>query len=122
MFIFAHIFLGVLIGLIFWHLADDRRALPLCIFGALLPDLLDKSLALLLPGIFGSGRTLGHTLLFFLLAVLVGILLWHNRRTLLGVAAACALFSHQVLDAMWGLRSAWFFPLLGPFPVSVIPD
>ena len=53
---------------------------------------------------------------------MAGILLWHYRRTLLGIAVACALFSHQVLDAMWGLPSAWFFPLLGPFPVSVIPD
>jgi hypothetical protein len=52
----------------------------------------------------------------------VGIILWHYRHTLLGIAVACALFSHQVLDAMWGLPSAWFFPLLGPFPVSVIPD
>lgn len=56
------------------------------------------------------------------IAVTMGIFSWYKRQTLLGVAAACALFSHQVLDAMWGLPSAWFFPLLGPFPVSVIPD
>lgn len=122
MFIFAHVFSGSLIGLGFWHLTHDRRALALCILGAILPDLLDKSLALLAPGILGSGRTLGHTLLFFGIAVAAGILLWQYRHTLLGIAFVCGIFSHQILDAMWNVPSAWFYPFMGPFPRFVILD
>ncbi len=38
------------------------------------------------------------------------------------MAFACAVFSHQILDAMWSVPSTWYFPLLGPFPVFIIPD
>lgn len=122
MFIFAHVFLGALIGLGFWYLTNDRSTLPLCILGTILPDLLDKSLALLFPDIFGYGRTIGHSLLFFAVAVATGILLWQYRRTLLGMAFACAILSHEILDAMWTVPSAWFYPLMGPFPTFIIPD
>jgi len=122
MFIFAHVFCGALIGLAFWHLTNDRRALPLCILGAILPDLLDKSLAMIFPGILGSGRTIGHSLVFVAIIFLASILLWQYRHTLLGIAFACAIFSHQILDAMWTVPSAWFYPFLGPFPTFMIPD
>jgi hypothetical protein len=122
MFVFAHAFLGALIGLGFWHLTGDRRALPLCILSAVLPDLLDKPLALLFPGLFGAGRTLGHSLLFFTLVLIAGLLVWQYRQTILGRACACGILSHQVLDAMWGVQATWFFPLMGPFPKFIIPD
>jgi membrane-bound metal-dependent hydrolase YbcI (DUF457 family) len=122
MFIFAHVFLGALIGLGFWHLTNDRRALPVCILGTILPDLLDKSLALLFPAIYGSGRTLGHTLIFFAIIVSIGILLWYFWRTLLGLAFACAVISHQVFDALWTVPATWLYPFIGPFPVLLIPD
>ena len=40
---FAHIFAGALLGLGFWHLTNDRRAVPFCIAGSILLDLIDKS-------------------------------------------------------------------------------
>lgn len=122
MFFFAHAFLGVLIGLGFWQLAGDRRALPVCIISAVLPDLFDKPLALLFPGIFGAGRTIAHSLLFFTLVLMAGLLVWRYRYTLLGMACACGILSHQVLDAMWRVPTTWFFPLFGPFPTLIIPD
>lgn len=122
MFFFAHAFLGVLIGLGFWQLAGDRRALPLCILSAVLPDLLDKPLALLVPGLFGAGRTIAHSLLFFSLVLIAGLLVWRYRHTLLGMACACGLLSHQVLDTMWSVPETWFFPVFGPFPTFLIPD
>jgi len=122
MLIFAHVFCGALIGLAFWHLTNDRRALPICILGAILPDLLDKSLALLFLGILGSGRTICHSLIFVAILFVAGILLWHYRHTLLGIAFVCAIFTHQILDAMWTVPSTWFYPLLGPFPTYMIPD
>jgi hypothetical protein len=122
MYLFAHVFLGALIGIGFWCVTRDRWVLPFCIVGALLPDLLDKPLALLFPDILGNSKTIGHTLiLFFTVITVAGVLLWHQqRRTLLGLAFACGVLSHQILDAMWNLAEIWFFPLLGPFPVSSI--
>ena len=35
MFIFAHVFAGALLGLVFWHLTQDRRAIPVCIAGSI---------------------------------------------------------------------------------------
>ena len=122
MFVFAHVFCGALMGAGFWHLTHDRRALPLCILGAILPDLLDKSLAMLIPGVLGSGRTIGHSLLFCAVIGASALVLWKYRHTLLGMAFACAVFSHQILDAMWSVPSTWYFPLMGPFPVFIIPD
>ena len=122
MFVFAHVFCGALIGAGFWHQTRDRRALPLCILGAILPDLIDKSLAMLIPGVLGSGRTIGHSLFFCGVIVASALVLWKYRHTLLGIAFACAVFSHQILDAMWSVPSTWYFPLMGPFPVFIIPD
>ena len=122
MFIFAHVFCGALIGLGFWHLTNDRRALPICIFGAILPDLFDKFSALLIPGLLGGGRTICHSLAFFAIVLLFGILIWQYGHTLLGIAFACAILSHQILDAMWNLTSTWFYPLFGAFPTYMIPD
>jgi hypothetical protein len=122
MYFFAHVFSGALIGLGLMYLIHDRRALPVCILGSVVPDLLDKPLAFLFPGIFGTSRTIGHSLLFFVITVIAGVLLWHYRNTLLGLVFACGVLSHQVLDAIWNLPGTWFFPLLGPFPVIIVPD
>jgi membrane-bound metal-dependent hydrolase YbcI (DUF457 family) len=122
MFIFAHIFLGALIGVVFSYLTDDRWAFPVCVIGALSPDLLDKTLAMTFPGLLGSGRTIGHSLLFFGIALSLGLLIWRCRHTLLGIAFACAVFSHQILDALWNLPATWLYPLLGPFPTFIISD
>lgn len=122
MFIFAHIFLGALIGIGFSCLTSDRRFLPVCMISAVIPDLLDKPLALAYPGLLGLGRTIGHSFLFFLTALGLGLLIWHYRHTLLGIACAIAIFSHQILDAFWNLPSAWLFPFFGAFQASIIPD
>ena len=121
MYLFAHFFTGVLIALGVFNLSNDRRVFPICIAGALLPDLLDKPLMLLIPGIFGSTRTIGHSLLLVSVLVLVALLLWYHSRSILGFAFAGSVLSHQILDAMWILPVTWFFPLHGTFrfiPVS----
>ena len=122
MYLFAHAFAGCLIGLIFSRISHDRRALPVCLAGAVLPDIIDKPLAILIPAIFGSSRTLGHTLLFVVLLLLAGLCVWRYHDSLLGIAFACAVFSHQFLDTIWNLPGTWYFPLLGRFPVILVPD
>lgn len=121
MFIFAHIFAGALLGLVFWHLTNDRRAIPVCIAGSILSDLIDKSLGLLFPSVLSSGRTVFHSLGFVVVILLFTFLFIRSNLRFLGVGFACAVLFHQVLDEMWTLPANWFYPLLGPFQGSMIP-
>jgi len=123
MFIFAHIFAGALLGLGFWHLTNDRRAVPVCIIASLLPDLMDKSLGLLFPFVLGGGRTVFHSLMIIGVVLILCLLLFvRSRFVLLGVGVACALLLHQIFDEMWKLPANWFYPLLGPFQGQMIPE
>jgi hypothetical protein len=122
MFIFAHIFAGALLGLGFWHLTNDRRAVPLCIIASILPDLIDKSLGLLFPSVLGGGRTVFHSLMI-VGVLIIGVLLFVRSRTvLLGVGVAGAILLHQLFDEMWTLPANWYYPLLGPFQGQMIPE
>lgn len=117
MYIFAHLFTGVLTGLGFYHICNDRRLVPVCIAGSLFSDLLDKPLTLLMPGLFGSTRTIGHTLLLFSVILLAALILWYRSRSVPGIAFAGSVLLHQLLDMMWTLPVTWFFPLRGMFPM-----
>jgi hypothetical protein len=120
MFIFAHIFAGALLGLLFWQLANDRRAVPLCIIGSVLPDLFDKPLGLLFPSVLGGGRTVFHALIIVAIILLCTLVFVRSRW--LGAGVAGGVLLHQVLDEMWNLPANWFYPLLGPFQGHMIPD
>jgi membrane-bound metal-dependent hydrolase YbcI (DUF457 family) len=122
MLIFAHIFAGALLGLGFWHLTNDRRAVILCIIGSIIPDLIDKPLGLLLPSVLGGGRTLFHALLIILMLLLCIFMFIQSKERLLAAGVAFALLLHQLLDEMWLEPENWFFPLLGPFTGYMIPD
>jgi membrane-bound metal-dependent hydrolase YbcI (DUF457 family) len=122
MLIFAHIFAGALLGLGFWHLTNDRRAVILCIIGSIIPDLIDKPLGLLFPSVLGGGRTLFHALVIILILLLFTFIFIQLKDRLLAAGVACALLLHQVLDEMWLEPENWFFPLLGPFTGYMIPD
>jgi hypothetical protein len=135
MFVLGHLGIGS------WLAA--RRVSPQQIgwllFGALLPDLVDKPLyyALVLAtgrraaelGLISGTRTLGHTLLF-------AIALWAVLPRRIGWPLALGIATHLLLDEMGDLvgfafpgvvtrhpgpstLSAILFPLLGPhFPIS----
>nr|WP_321349895.1 metal-dependent hydrolase [uncultured Methanoregula sp.] len=121
MFAIAHAFCGLLVGLAFLGITNDRRVVPLCILGALLPDLIDKPLALLVPAL-SCGRTLGHTLLFVLILSVIALIAFRYWHSILGIAFACSVFSHQICDSLWQQADTWFFPLRGPFPLMSVPD
>jgi membrane-bound metal-dependent hydrolase YbcI (DUF457 family) len=122
MFIFAHVFAGALLGLAFWHLTKDRRAIPVCIAGSIIPDVIDKSLGLLFSSLLSSGRTVFHSLVLVLVIFFITALFIRSDNRLLGVGFACAILLHQVFDEMWTLPANWFYPFLGPFQGSMIPD
>ena len=122
MFIFAHVFAGALLGLVFWHLTKDRRAIIVCIAGSVILDLIDKSLGLLFPVFFGGGRTVFHSLGFVLVILIISLIFIRSNLRLLGIGIACAILLHQVFDEMWLLPANWYYPLLGPFQGQMIPD
>jgi hypothetical protein len=122
MFIFAHVFAGALLGLVFWHMTNDRRAIIICIAGSILPDVIDKSLGLLFPSVLGGGRTVFHSLSIVFIILIVALLFVRSNLRLMGLGLACAILLHQVFDEMWTLPANWFYPLLGPFQGSMIPD
>jgi len=122
MFIFAHVFAGALLGLVFWHLTNDRRAIIVCIAGSILPDIVDKSLGLLFPAVLGGGRTVFHSLGIVLLILIITLTFVRSSLRVLGIGIACAILLHQVFDAMWLLPANWFYPLLGPFQGQMIPE
>jgi hypothetical protein len=122
MFIFAHVFAGALLGLVFWHLTNDRRAIAVCIAGSIIPDVIDKSLGLLFPSVLNSGRTVFHSLGLVVVILLFTLLFVRSNLRLLGIGVVCAILLHQVFDEMWTLPANWFYPLLGPFQGYMIPD
>ena len=78
--------------------------------GALLPDLIDKPLALL---DLGAGRLYGHTLALALaLFVLAFISFRHNRKALL-LSLAIGCFFHLIQDGMWNRLEILLWPAFG---------
>jgi hypothetical protein len=117
MYFFAHLFTGVLIGLGLFYLTNDRRLVPVCVAGSLIPDLLDKTLVFLVPGLFESTRTIGHTLLLAAVFVIAALILWYRCGSIAGIASAGTVLVHHLLDLMWTQPATWFFPLHGTFPL-----
>lgn len=77
------------------------RGTALVVVGTQLPDLLDKPLALVVGGAFAGGRTVGHSLLFTVPAILVlGAVLRHRHGSAMPVVPfAIGYVSHPFLDA-----------------------
>lgn len=85
----------------------------LLMVGSLLPDLMDKPVGqFLLKEVFHSGRIMGHTLLFSL--VLLGLGLWRYRRGKEGfLSLGVGSLFHLALDQMWGEPAVLWWPLMG---------
>lgn len=122
MLIFAHIFAGALLGLGFWHLTNDRRAVLFCVVGSILPDIIDKSLGLVFPSVLGGGRTVFHALVIIIVILLCTLIFFRSMARWPGAGMAGAVLLHQIMDEMWTLPADWFWPLLGPFTGHMIPD
>ena len=87
----------------FSHL--DFRLLAVC---ALLPDFIDKPLAILVFTQAETSQLIAHSLLFNTVLLLGALLYW--RRTLPYVLAFNA---HLVLDRMWNHTESFWWPLFG---------
>jgi hypothetical protein len=95
--------------------------LRLLIFGALLPDIIDKPLSFwLLPeAVSHSTRSVGHSLLFnaVLLAAALAVLGLAGRAG--PVALALGSIGHLLFDKMWEIPAILLWPFLGwRFPMG----
>jgi inner membrane protein len=112
---------------ILWHLGgtlliaryvfrDPAMDLRWLMFGALLPDLVDKPIgSILFHDVFGAHRLFGHTLLFPV-ALLVAAMLATRRGTparKASMAVVIGVFAHLLLDAVWLSPDGFLWPLFG---------
>jgi len=83
------------------------------LLGAILPDLIDKPLGMVLLGEqIGNGHIFTHTLLFALVLLHGGVILsGQGRRMLLSLFVG--VFFHLVLDKMWFEPHVLLWPLYG---------
>lgn len=106
------------IALAFTRVLERMLRIPridyrLLLIGAILPDLLDKSLSYLLPdGHAPGGRAVGHSVVFLLLLSGIFFIQRHKKfktthiETFLAGSAA-----HDLLDTMWLYPKIWFWPI-----------
>ncbi|MDN7024793.1 metal-dependent hydrolase [Methanoculleus sp. FWC-SCC1] len=123
MFVLAHLVAGLLIGLTFWKISGDRRAVIVGAVGGVLSDVIDKPLGhIFLKGSVDYGRIYFHGLAVLLVLLILGLVLWRYRGVVLGIVLAAAVFSHQIMDGMWRHPIEWYWPLLGAYPKHLYTD
>jgi len=125
MLLFGHI--GVTLGLFFvvglflprLKTIIDPKYL---VIGALLPDLIDKPLGMVIfASTITTGRMIGHTLLFTLLLLLVGLYLYEKKRDLKIISLSTGSLFHLIEDQLWKSPQILFWPLQGlSFPKDTI--
>ena len=94
----------------------DYRILLL---GSLLPDLVDKPIALLFHNYFNASRLYAHTLLFSVILITIGIIIWKRYRQPGALVLAAGSFFHQILDRMWAYPATFYWPYYGwNFPAT----
>ena len=112
MLLFGHI--GITLG-IAWFAGSKLKVkmdYRLIVVGSLLPDIIDKPVGMILLPL-ENGRVFGHTLLFILVLLLIGL---KYRKSLF---LSFASFFHLIEDEMWSEAETLLWPLLGfEFPAK----
>jgi hypothetical protein len=108
MFILGHC--GIAAAIV--YAVDKKADLRLVLFAAMLPDLIDKPLALVAPS-FANGwtRLVAHGLTGLAVFSIVAILLWREKAW----APILGWLLHLVLDRMWEDVHILFWPFAGFF-------
>jgi LexA-binding, inner membrane-associated putative hydrolase len=127
MLIFGHIGITLGIFFVFSYFAPrlktiiDPRYLAI---GALLPDLIDKPLGMIVfASTISNGRMISHTLVFSITLFLIGSYLYNKRLDIRVITLATGSFFHLMEDQMWATPQTLFWPLLGwSFPKDQIAD
>ena len=83
----------------------DYRLLAVC---ALLPDLIDKPLAILVFKEAQTSQLIGHSLLTSLVLIIAALLLWPKA-----LPYMLAFSAHLIADRMWNHAESFWWPLFG---------
>lgn len=84
----------------------------LVFIGAILPDLIDKvTIFFIAKESIHSGRIFAHSLLFALLMMGAGLLIWKKSKKPWLLTLAFGSFIHLILDSMWLYPNTLFWPV-----------
>lgn len=102
-------------GLFSWFTRLSHRLdVRILLIGALLPDIIDKSLGhIFFQEYLSSGRTFAHTLLFAVVIMVGGLLIHYRTGKNWMLILSAGTFIHLILDQMW--LSQWRSTILWPF-------
>jgi len=85
------------------------------LLGSLLPDIVDKPLGRIIFGeVIANGRIFLHTMIFLVMTVLLGLLIYRWKKALWGFCIAFGVLMHLILDAMWMDPVTLFWPFISP--------
>ncbi|HJJ48485.1 MAG TPA: metal-dependent hydrolase [Methanocorpusculum sp.] len=120
MLFFFHLFVGLCVGCLLAVLFKNKWAVLFTGLGGVICDLLDKPLGhIFLSGSINDGRIFSHTLLFFFILLMLGVILWKiNHKRVFFLCLSTGVLLHQLGDEMWAIPHNWFWPLFGPFEDS----
>jgi membrane-bound metal-dependent hydrolase YbcI (DUF457 family) len=88
----------------------DYRAF---ILGALLPDLIDKPLSIIFSNVIGTTQSLGHSMLFLILLLLIGFIVYTKFNKPFLLSLAIGVLSHRALDIVTMTYKNFLWPLYG---------
>lgn len=92
----------------------SRIDIRLLLFGAILPDLIDKPLGqLFFSDTISNGRIYSHTLLFVIIIALGGFYLYRRSHKVWLLVIAAGGLMHLILDQMWRMPQTLFWPFQG---------
>jgi membrane-bound metal-dependent hydrolase YbcI (DUF457 family) len=101
------------------HNSGRRRPLSslnidvrLLLVGSMLPDI-DKIIGIYLFPNISNGRVFLHTLLFFVVLTITGLVIAFKFRKTWGLVLAAGTLSHLILDSMWRNPHTLFWPSAG---------
>ncbi len=131
MLLFAHTGIALGAGAVIANLLQRRKEKPfekltwfnslskyidirILLVGSMLPDIIDKPIGMyFFRNYFHNGRIFSHTLLFFLLLAITGLLLYYCKKQVWMLTLAAGILIHLILDGMWGVPGTFFWPVLG---------
>jgi membrane-bound metal-dependent hydrolase YbcI (DUF457 family) len=95
----------------------------LVLLGSALPDIIDKPIGVVLfASTFHNSRIFAHTLLFTLLLLAAGLLIYKKRRKTGVLLVGLASLVHIILDSMWLSPETLLWPFLNIGPAAAAAD
>jgi membrane-bound metal-dependent hydrolase YbcI (DUF457 family) len=127
MLLFGHIGITLGIFFVFSYFAPRLKTIidpRYLIVGALLPDIIDKPLGMIVfASSISNGRMISHTLVFSFTLFIMGLYLYETRSNTLIITLATGSFFHIIEDQMWKTPKTLFWPFFGwSFPKDNIDN